>query len=298
MTETSRESWTVGRLLEWTTDWFKQKDVEGGRLAAELLLARAMNCPKIELYTRYHVEPTPQQRDAFRELVSRASEHTPIAYLLGSREFYSLDFLVTPAVLIPRPETEAIVQRAIELCRQLPDRHWRILDVGTGSGCIAIAIAYYADNASVIASDLSAGTLEVATQNVDRHQVSDRVRLVEADCVTLPQEFIPDDGFDIIVSNPPYISSRQWSELPPNVRDYEPKIALVMEDGDGLVMYRRLAAEAPEVLKKRGRLLVELGYDQHTAVLEIFENAGRWNYIDSHRNTGDVYDRVAEFELR
>lgn len=295
MTGTSQIQWTVGKLLEWTTEWFKQKNVEGGRLAVELLLARAMNCQKIELYTRYDLEPAEDQRAAFRQLVQQAAEHTPIAYLLGSREFYSLDFVVSPAVLIPRPETEAIVQAVIELCRQAPDRYWRILDIGTGSGCIAVAAAYYAKNTSVVAGDISIDALAVAAQNVGRHKLTDRVRLIEADCAALPKEVVPQGGFDLIVSNPPYISKDQWPQLPPNIRDHEPKIALVADDGDGLVMYRRLAAETPSVLKPGGRLLVEMGYDQKPAVREIFETLPGWKYMGSHRNATDAYDRVAEF---
>ncbi|MHC4443847.1 MAG: peptide chain release factor N(5)-glutamine methyltransferase [Planctomycetota bacterium] len=295
MTDTSQTKWTVGRLLEWTTEWFKQKNVEGGRLAVELLLARAMNCPKIELYTCYDHEPTEDQRADFRQLVQQAVEHTPIAYLLGSREFYSLDFVVSPEVLIPRPETEAVVQPVIEYCRQAPDRHWQVLDVGTGSGCIAVAIAYYAKNTSVVADDISADALTVAAQNVQRHQVTERVRLIRADGAVLPQEVIPQGGFDLIVSNPPYISKDQWPDLPPNVRDHEPRIALVLDDGDGLVMYRRLASQAPLVLKPGGRLLVEIGCNQQAAVREIFESIPGWKYIASHRNPTDAYDRVAEF---
>src|SRR5690242_16980632 len=128
----SETVWTIGKLLDWTTAWFNEKGIEGGRLAAELLLAQAMGCRKIELYTRYDQQPADDQRAAFRELVRQAGEHTPIAYLLGHREFFSLDFQVTPAVLIPRPETETIVQRAIEICRLEPQRTFQVLDIGTG----------------------------------------------------------------------------------------------------------------------------------------------------------------------
>jgi len=298
MADISETTWTVGRLLKWTTEWFEQKQVEGGRLAAELLLARALNCQKIELYTRFNDEPTESQRAEFRELIRQAAEHTPIAYLLGSREFYSLEFMVTPAVLIPRPETEAIVQRVIELCRSEPEHPWQILEVGTGSGCIAVAIARYAPNTRIIATDISADALAVAAQNAEKHEVQDRIRLIEADCASLTHDSIPEGGFDVVVSNPPYISQQQWPSLPPNVREHEPKHALLIENSDGLVMYRRFAAEIPAILKKGGRLLAEIGFDQHGAVLGIFEKAECWNYTGSHRNASDPYDRVVEFELQ
>ncbi len=294
-TKPTQTVWTVGELLTWTIQWFAQHRVEGGRLAAELLLARAMSCRKIDLYTRYEQQPSDEQKAAFRELVRKAGEHTPIAYLLGHREFFSLEFEVTPAVLIPRPETEALVQRMVELCRTDRERTWRIFDVGTGSGCIAVAVAKYASNALLTAGDISADALGIATKNVERHSLAERIRLVEADLVALPADAIPEGGFDAIVSNPPYISDQKWPDLPPNVRDHEPRLALHGPGGDGLAMYRRLAAEAPAVLATGGRLLAEIGYDQHAAVLEIFPAAGGWEHVGSHRNPGEPWDRVVEF---
>lgn len=300
MSETGepQTTWTVGRLLQWTTQWFNERQVEGGRLTAELLLARACGCNKIDLYTRWDTEPSAEQRAAFRELIRRAGEHIPIAYLLGERDFYALPFTVTPAVLVPRPETEALVQRVIELCRAESLREWNVLDLGTGSGCVGISIAKYAANTRVVGSDISAEALAVAADNVERHGVGDRVRLVQADGVALPAEKIPPGGFDVLATNPPYISERQWPTLPPNVRDHEPRIALVPPGGDGLGMYRRLAGEAPAVLADGGLLLAEIGYDQHAAVLQIFQDAGRWEYVKTHRDCSDPHERVVEFRLR
>ncbi|HSW47185.1 MAG TPA: peptide chain release factor N(5)-glutamine methyltransferase [Phycisphaerae bacterium] len=294
-TATDTQPWTVKRLLEWTTAFFQERRVEGGRLAAELLLAKAMGCRKIELYTRYDQEPTETQRAEFRELVRSAGKHTPIAYLLGSREFYSLDIEVAPEVLIPRPETEALAQRMIDLCRSKPDRMWRICDVGTGSGCVAVAIAKYARNAEVLATDISPAALEVAGRNVARHGLTERVRLLEADCLKLPADAVPTSGFDVIVSNPPYIPEADWLELPPHIRQHEPQGALTFTGSDGLIMYRRLATEAPAVLRPGGLLLIEIGHNQHRAVQGLFEQAGGWTYVGSHRNTSDPHDRVLEF---
>jgi len=292
---TDVQPWTIKRLLEWTTGFFRERKVEGGRLAAELLLARALGCRKIDLYTRFDQEPTEEQRTAFREMVKSAGKHVPIAYLLGTREFYSLEFEVTPAVLIPRPETEALAQRMIDLCRTEPERTWHICDVGTGTGCVAIAVAKYARNAEVVATDVSTAALEVAGRNVAKHNVGERVRLVEADGLKLPPEAVPANGFDAIVSNPPYVSEHRWKDLPPHIREHEPRLALTFDGSDGLGMYRRLAAEAPAVLRRGGILLSEIGHDQHAAVRDIFANAGGWTYVGSHRNPNDPYERIVEF---
>lgn len=290
--------WTIGRLLDWTAKWFREKQVEGGRLAAELLLARALNCRKIDLYTRYDSEPSEDQRRAFRELVRQAGDHTPIAYLLGSREFFSLEFQVGPAVLIPRPETEALAQRMIDLCRSTRERRWRILDLGTGSGCVAVAVAKYAPNAVLVASDISEEALAVARANIEHHGLSDRIRTVVADGFAMPAEYIPEGGFDAVVSNPPYISEAVYANLPPNIRDHEPRVALVPPCSDGLEMYRRFASEAPAVLAPGGRLLAEIGHDQLAAVQEIFQAAARWTFISTHRDKTDPHERVVEFQLR
>jgi release factor glutamine methyltransferase len=235
-TPSPNSTWTVGKLLTWTTRHFQEKEIEGGRLAAELLLAHALGCRKIELYTRYETEPSAQQREAFRGLVKRAAGHAPIAYLLGFREFFSLTYKVTPDVLIPRPETEVLVQRAIDICRSEPSRIRHVLDVGTGSGCIAVTIAKLAPNARVVATDVSPEALAVARENVASHDVADRVTCVQADGVVLPGDMIPEGDFDILVSNPPYISDAHWRNLPPHIRAHEPETALRGPGGDGLAM--------------------------------------------------------------
>jgi release factor glutamine methyltransferase len=289
-------TWTVGRLLEWTTGYFAEKQVEGGRLAAELLLAKALGCQKIELYTRYTSEPDETQRSNFRELVQQAGAHVPIAYLIGHREFFSLDFEVTPAVLIPRPETEAIVQRCLDLCKADPAQNFNILDVGTGSGCIAIAIQRYASNAKLTASDISADALEVARRNADRHEATQHIRFIEADGLDLPTDTLPDGGFDIIVSNPPYIDAKAFAALPPHIREHEPRLALNVCE-DGLSLYRQFAEQAPSLLAPDGRLLIEIAFDASEAVKGIFTQQGLWSHAGSFREPTDAHERVLEFTL-
>ena len=174
--------WTVGRLLQWTADYLKTHGSESPRLDAEVLLAEAMGCKKIELYTRFEEEPAESVRAAFRELVKRRAEGAPVAYLLGHREFYSLDFRVTPDVLIPRPETELLVVTLLDLAKSKPkDTPWSIADVGTGSGILAVCAAKNLAAARVTAVDISPAALEIAAENAEKHGVAARIEFLESD---------------------------------------------------------------------------------------------------------------------
>lgn len=257
------ETWTVRRLLEWTEDYLRKKQVESPRLEAQILLAHALGCAKIDLYVRHEEEPPEDRRTAFRDMIRKRAEGMPVAYLVGHREFYSLSFDVTPAVLIPRPETETLVLEALRLLKPMDAP--RVLDLGTGSGCIAVSLAKQHKTARVTAADVSAAALAVAAGNAAKHGVADRVTFLEGDL------FAPVAGqtFDVIVSNPPYIAHGEFPTLDPGVRDFEPRSAL---DGgpDGLDVYRRLAAAAADFLAPGGTLLVEIGPTQAPAVRELF----------------------------
>lgn len=258
------ETWTVRRLLEWTEDFLRKKGIEGPRLEAQILLAHALGCQKIDLYVRHDEVPAEDKRAAFRELIRKRAEGTPVAYLVGYREFYSLPFIVTPAVLIPRPETETLVMQALGIMRSMESP--RVLDIGTGSGCIAITLAKQHKNAQLTAVDASAAALEVAAANASRHKISDRISFAEGDL------FGPVNGrqFDVIVSNPPYIADDEFAALDKGVRDFEPRSALA-GGPDGLEFYRRIASEAPASLVPGGSILVEIGATQGPAVSKLFE---------------------------
>ncbi|MFZ4731863.1 MAG: peptide chain release factor N(5)-glutamine methyltransferase [Pirellulales bacterium] len=245
------EVWTVGRLLGWTTDWLATRGSESPRLDAEVLLAHVRGCPRIALYTAFEEPVDDAQRARFRDLVKRRGGGEPVAYLVGSREFFSLPFRVSPAVLVPRPETEGLVVRALDLCRPI-DRP-RIADVGTGSGAIAVALAKHLPRAIITATDLSADSLEVARSNVDRHGVAERVTLVHGDLLAGA-----DGPFDLIVSNPPYVREDEFAALPADVRLHEPRTALVAGP-TGVEVIARLAVAAAANLVPGGWLLVEVG---------------------------------------
>ena len=303
MTQTStgnnNQVWTIARLLEWTQGHFEAKGLYEPRLAAEILLATALSCKRIELYTRFDQVPEPPQLDIFRDFVKRAAEHAPIAHLVGTKEFFSLEFEVSPAVLIPRPETELVVEKAIDYVRKELDESSQVefLDMGTGSGCIAIAILKYLPDAKAVGTDISAEALEIAGRNTEKHGVSDRLVLVEADGLDLPGDNIPEDGFDLIVSNPPYVRAEEMGGLDANVRDYEPAGALT-DGGDGLAFYRLLASEkSAKLLKPGGMLFAEIGEDQAADVCAIFAGEGHFEHICTYRDLTGPHDRVVQFRL-
>lgn len=249
------EVWTVGRLLEWTTDFLKQKHSTSPRLDAEVLLATARNCERIELYTAFKEEPTEEVRQYFRELVRRRAAGEPVAYLVGHREFYSLDFKVTQDVLIPRPETELLVVAVLDAAKELLTRQssLSIVDVGTGSGIVAICVAKNLPKGHVTAIDVSSEALAVARTNVEAHNVASQVELLESDLLAE----VDAREFDIIASNPPYVSEPEMSELRKDVVDYEPHLALCGGE-TGTEIIQRLVPQAAERLVGNGVLLLEV----------------------------------------
>lgn len=265
--------WTIGRLLDWTTQYLQGKGIESARLEAELLLAHALGCARIMLYTRHTEEPSEERRGRFRELVKRRLEGCPVAHLLGRKEFFSMEFEVTPAVLIPRADSEWLVTECLGLIKSLSTP--RVLDLGTGSGCLALAIAKQNKKAQVTAVEVSAEALGVARRNAERHGLTARVRFLQSD---LYAAVPPEERFDVIVSNPPYIRRSELAQLAVEVRDHEPWLAL---DGgeDGFALIDRLIAETPNYLAKEGTLLIEIGYDQEEQARSRFDRAGGWHLL-------------------
>jgi release factor glutamine methyltransferase len=253
-------------LLQWTTDYLKRHSADNPRLDAEVLLSESLGCQRIELYTAFDQVPADEKLARFRELVRRRAEGTPVAYLVGRREFYSLTFTVTPAVLIPRPETEFVVIAVLDLAKQRSvEVETTVCDVGTGSGIIAVSVAKHLPGCRVTALDLSADALEVARANAMAHGVDDRIELAESDLMAV----VPADRrFDFIVSNPPYVSEAEAEKLPPDVKKYEPRQALVAGPR-GTEVIQRLVPQAASRLHPGGHLLIEISPMIHEAVLEI-----------------------------
>ncbi len=284
----TRTVWNIGALLQWTTDFFNRRQVDEPRLSAELLLAHALHCTRMQLYTQFDVEPPEQQLQGFRELVKKRGENVPVAYLIGKAWFYSLEFAVTPDVLIPRPDTETLVEHIIMRVRQAPG--WEtpnILDLCTGSGCIAITLAKHLPNAKLVATDVSEKALAVAAENAKTLGVADRVQFLQGDLLTPVLALAPPAQFHVIASNPPYIASGDIAGLPPQVRDHEPHLAL---DGgpDGLNALRKIVQEAQPCLLPGGMLAVEIAYNQAAVAQGVAEGAP---WLASHKLLRDAAGR-------
>ena len=262
------EVWTVSRVLDWTVKHLKQHGSPSPRLDAEVLLAHARHCPRIKLYTDFDQPMTDAQRGVMRDLVKRRAQAEPVAYLIGEREFYSLGFHLTRDVLIPRPDTEVLVMELIERARKSESP--KILDLGTGSGCIAVTAAVNLPTAQVTAVDLHAGALQVARSNAERHKVTERMEFLEGD---LFAPVAAGKRFDFVVSNPPYIPSGELAGLQEDVRKHEPQLALD-GGGDGLDVIRRLIAKLPEFLAENGTFLVEIDPPQFEAVQTMLSEIG------------------------
>ncbi len=259
--EEPKDIWTVGRLLTWTTEWLTSRGSDSPRLDAEVLLASVRGCPRIALYTAFDTPVNDDERARFRSLVKRRGEGEPVAYLVGNREFFSLSFAVSPAVLVPRPETEGLVVRVLDLHQPAEPTgpRPRIVDVGTGSGAIAVTLAATfakrLQQAEFVATDISSAALAVARENAQRHGVADQIEFVECDLLDDPRVAGP---WDVIVSNPPYVREDEFDALPRDVRLHEPRTALVAGP-TGVEVVARLVAAAAEKLAPGGWLVMEVG---------------------------------------
>ena len=274
---TTNQAWTVKAVLDWTIGHLKQAGSESPRLDAEILLAHARGCQRIQLYTSYETLLSDSERSTMRELVRRRAKMEPVAYLVGYREFFGLNFEVTQDVLIPRPDTETLVLEAIE---HIGGTEKRVLEIGTGSGCIAVSIAARCPRAQVVAVDCSAAAIAMAEKNASRHNVQDRIDF------RLGSTFAPlesEERFDVIVSNPPYIGTDEIPELMPDVRLHEPHLAL---DGgaDGLDIIRDIVAGLQQHLHGGGLFLMEIAPEQENAVRDLCTSIPVVESVTGHRD--------------
>lgn len=256
---------TIAETLKEASERLRVSSVPNDLLDAQTLLAHALGKDRTYLIVNYHEPLAPEIRQDYEALVERRAAGEPLQYIIGRQEFFGLDFEVTPAVLIPRPESELIVEEVIRLAQS---ERWEspvVVDVGTGSGCLAVAIAREIPHARVIATDLSPHALAVARRNAIRNQVGERLNLVAADLL----EAMDEKPFaHVILSNPPYVAAAEIPELQREVRDWEPLMALTDRD-DGLNFYRRLVRETPPRLLPGGYFICEMGYGQSEAVSEM-----------------------------
>jgi release factor glutamine methyltransferase len=291
------EVWTVGRLLTWTTQFLKDRGADSPRLDAEILLAEARGSRRIDLYTSFEEEPKEEVRTKFRQLVKQRAEGMPVAYLVGRREFYSLPFRVTSDVLIPRPETELLVVRLLDLlaarAQEAPNETLQVADVGTGSGIIAICAAKRFPACHVTAIDKSTAALAVALSNAEQHGVSDRIEFREGDLLSeLPAE----PSFYFVASNPPYVSEGEFAQLARDVREFEPRGALV-SGPRGTEIIERLVPQAAARLKSGGHLLTEISPMIEAEVRHLIESDTRFELAPTIKDLAN-HARVVQAKRR
>ena len=274
---TQSDPWTILRLLQWTTEHLKKTGSPSPRLDAEVLLAHARGCERIALYTAFAEEPDEPVKAKFREFVKRRAQGEPVAHLVGKKEFYSIPFLVTKDCLIPRGETEHIVVECLDHAKPMltsdPEKNLNIVDVCTGSGCIAVSVAKHLKQCRVTAIDLSSAAVAIAKANVEMHKLADRISVLESDLLTS----IPDRSIDFVLSNPPYVSEAEYAKLDKTVREHEPRMALVA-GVSGTEIIERLAAQSAEKLFENGWFICELSpmiadqVESHMASTNLWTN--------------------------
>jgi release factor glutamine methyltransferase len=283
------QTWTIQKLLNWTTEYLTNKGVDSPRLSAELLISHVLGLKRIELYTQFNRQVLKQPLDHLHDLVKRAGLHEPVAYLTGKTEFYSLELEITSDCLVPRPETELLVQRAIEFLRTRYGTQY-VCDLCTGSGCIAVAITKNFPDVHIIATDISAAALEVAARNVEKYKLNEHVQLLCGDLFEPIIQQLDVKQFDLIVCNPPYVSTSEYEKLDKNVKDYEPESALLAGE-DGLDVYRKIIEKVDDFLKSGAALILEIGYAQGPAVRDLLEQSGIFAEIKIEKDFHDN-DRI------
>ena len=262
---------TVREVLRGTALFLENAGIDGAQMNAERLMEHVLGVSRTELFLRMDSSLGASRRKAFERLLRRRAHHEPLQYIIGETEFMSLPFRVNSHVLIPRPETEILVEQVI--LRMGKVEAPRLLDVGTGCGNIAVALAHFLTSAHVVGMDVSAEALALASENVRRNGVSDRVRFVRVDVNDKHWENVSEHFFDALVSNPPYVASGEWDTLPEEVREFEPRSALC-DEGDGLGFFRAIGKQGKRRLREGGWIFFEVGDRQGEAVRSILESSG------------------------
>ncbi|MFP6764348.1 MAG: peptide chain release factor N(5)-glutamine methyltransferase [Planctomycetaceae bacterium] len=277
------QDWTVRMVLDWTIAHLKQHGSESPRLDAEILLAHARNCQRIQLYTNYETLLEPNERATMRELVIRRATLEPVAYLVGYREFFGIEFEVRPGVFIPRPDTETLVVSLLEAAEDMEHvTPLRILDVCTGSGCIPVSVAANCPRARLTAVELDADVVQIARRNAEQNGSADRVEILQG---SLFEPLTADAQFEIIASNPPYVTDQEMDGLQPDVRLHEPHLAL-RGGVDGLDIVRKLLDQAPARLVSGGVMLLEIASEQAETVRQLYAGTGAFEPAEIVKDLG------------
>lgn len=285
-------TWTIGSALKWTEAYFKKQGLLKPRLDAEILLSHAIHKRRIDLYLQFDHPLNETELSAFKELVRRRVQHEPIQYITGHQEFWSLDFSVGPGVLVPRPETECLVEQSLKTLANDTKEKIRILDIGCGSGTVAIVLAKERPGAEIVAVDISQAALACALENAKKHGVGERIEFRRSDVY---EGLRQGETFDLIVSNPPYIRTDEWEMLDREIREYEPKEALVGGE-EGIDFHMKIIKGASLFFQKRGALLLEIAPQQVKPLSDYREKTKVFSTLNvikdySHR------DRVMVFKL-
>lgn len=265
------KTWTIKELIKVTTDFLKEKQIESPRLTAEVLLSHLLNINRVTLYLTLDQPLNESEISGYRELIKRRLRREPLQYITGIQEFWSLDFIVGPQVLIPRPESELLIEQAIERLKPAAsqgDHSPRILDLGTGCGALATVLAKEIPRSQVWATDVSRTAIDIARINAEKHGVSEKIKYIQGDLWQPLRD--KDITFDLIVSNPPYVSTEEYEDLPPEVRSYEPRLALNGREG-GFYFIREIIERSPDFLNPGGWLLLEMAPGQTDSALELLE---------------------------
>lgn len=287
----NRNSWTILAILKTTTEYFKNQHIKNPRLNAEKLLSFILNLERIQLYLQYERILTPIEIKKYRLLVQQRAKHTPLQYLIGMTEFMGMPFKVSPDVLIPRPETEILVEKTLLLKDEFFQNDVCIWDIGTGSGNIAVSLAHFWQTSKIIATDISPLSLSIAVENAQKNGTLDNIRFMQHDI--LKDGPLKNKKIDIIVSNPPYVSSTEFAKLDEEIREFEPKIALT-DFEDGLVFYHKILSLIRKVVNCKFILLELSG----TMTTEIREIASKNNYkkLVIHNDLNNI-PRVLEIRV-
>lgn len=286
---------TIGQALKETADRLKLAGIPDADVEAQHFLTHLLTCRRHELFLNNRKDLAASETSAIEEFIKRRLRREPIQYIIGSVEFHGLEFKVNQDVLIPRPETELLVDEAVKAaCSR--EQEVRVIDLCTGSGCVAVALAVIVPKISVYAVDISQAALDIAQENANRLGAAGRILFAEGDLFTPLVNLIQRNTVDIIVSNPPYVSAEDYNKLQPEIRLFEPRSALV-SGAQGLEFYNRIIKDGPEYLSRKGLLMMEAGYGQAERIVEIIKADGRYEALETIKDLAGI-ERVIKARIR